>query len=359
MEILRIYDRAFCELGICTAYTRLEYTREFRGEGHAVVEVPIICSASELFMPDGYVTVPHGEMYIIKSVKKNVEKGVVKVECLGLLSLFRGTAIPSEYAVMTDAVTAMFGLVRKAVGNTPVPLSIGNAVECKNVNFRSGRSVLYDDLVSLCYLGGIGMKLEYDGGVLKFSALPFRDRTAGSDEPVTVSGELGTFEAMECVADLEGYKNVAIVSGTDKESGGRYTVTVRSDELDFGDKFPGGDYFDRQMLVNFTSPVSGYMVEGADGKKILDEAAYAAAMRIAGAAALGRVRPKLTLVGYTEDSEMSLGDVVEVYDSSTGVVADAVAECITTVITENEIVSTTHLRADSENGYDMIFKKNQ
>lgn len=343
---VRIYGRDFAETGITGNFTRLEYTKELRHAGAAEIVLPSDGTA-DLLIPDGYIRVPEGEVYRIVSVERDLAAGESVAKCEGLLSLLNGTAIPEEYALTGEAAAMMYALVRRSAGNLPLPLSLGSTVDCPSVRIASGRSSLYDDLVSLCYLGGIGMKFEVSDGKLLFSAIAPRDRTAGSDDPVLVSRRMGTAEPERLVWDYSSYRNVAVVSGTEKESGGRYTVTVRSDSLDLGN-FPDGEHFDRQTLVNFTAPVRPYMVENAEGLLELDEAAYTEAMRAAGAAVLGRMRPRLILYGAVDESgaDISPGDRVTVSDTDTGLTGTATAETVAVSYTESGKAVRAELTAD-------------
>ncbi len=343
---VRIYGRDFAETGITANFTRLEYTKDFRHAGAAEMVLPSDGTAA-LLVPDGYIRVPDGEMYRIVSVEKDQESGETTVKCKGLLSLLSGTVIPEEYTLTGSASALMYALARKSVGNLPLSLTLGGTVECPSVRISSGRSYLYDDLVSLCYLGNIGMSLEVSGGKLLFSVLSPRDRTAGSGDPVLVSPRMGTAEPERLVWDFDSYRNVAVVSGTEMESGGRYTVIVRSDSLDLG-RFPDGEFYDRQTLVNFTAPVRPYMFENSEGLLELNESAYTEAMKAAGAAVLGRTRPRITLYGAVDEvsAAISPGDRVTVADGDTGLSGTATAETVTVSYTGSGKTVRAELTAD-------------
>lgn len=350
MELVKIYDRDFTVVGECGDFTRLEYSKEFREAGSAELILSVTSAAAGLFVPDGYISVPNGgAMYVIRSVERNMRRGEMSVRCEGLLSLFRGTVIPQEFSLYGSVTSILHALVRKSTGNLPVSLSINSVTVDRNVKLTSGRSVLYDDMLSLCYLGKIGMNLEYNGGRLVFSVRTVRDRTADSDDPVLVSGRLGILDAERAELDFSAYRNVAVVSGAEKENGGRYTVTVRSDEIDVSDGFDDTGYFDRQLLVRFTAPVSEYMTEDSEGNRVLDESKYTAALRTAGAAALGRCRPRMYL--YCEESSdgfgIQAGDMVRISDGVGGLGGTAVAERVVTVYSENGCTVKTELRADA------------
>ena len=327
---VKIYDSDFVIGGLCGDYTYLSFTRSFRESGTAELRLPVDSVSLPLFRPDGYVSMPGGEMYRIMSVTRDLATGTATVKCAGLLSLLRGTVIPEEYTLTGDASALMYHLVRKASGNLPLPLSFGGTSEALSVSFASGRSVLYDDLVSLCRSGDCGMSLTLGDGKLVFAVLPLRDRTATGESPLTVSRRMGTMAPDRVTWDMSSYKNVAVVSGTETEDGGRYTVTVRADSINVGDFFPDSEYFDRQMSVNFTAPVRPYMKENADGLLELDTEAYLAAMYASGAAALGRCRPKLYLEGVLAEGTVSPGDLVRVSDPDSGVSGTATAESVTT-----------------------------
>lgn len=346
-NIIRIYDRYFKETGITGDFTCLEAIREYRGAGRATLHLPAGKSAG-LLMPDGYIMAPDGVMYRITDTERDIACGTVSVKCAGLLAFLSGTVIPEEYSVTGDVFSLMYSLARKGAENLPLLLSLGNSSSGKSVTLSSGRSYLYDDLVSLCYLGGIGMKMEYTGSKLLFTAYPARDRTDASDDPVLVSRKMGTFEGERVLWELGGYRNVAVVNGAEKESGGRYTVTVKSCEQDFGDGFPDSEYFPRQTSVNFTSPIGPFMTEDTLKNRVLDENAYTEAMRLCGAAVLGRCRPKLTLVGTycTDTAVLEPGDTVTLCDSDTGVSGTAVAERIVSVWSKDSRSIKTELCAD-------------
>lgn len=326
-----ILDPSFAELGLCKDCSFLSYTEDFREAGSAELCLPYDSAALELLRPDGYIRMPDGCVFRIASVRKDILGGTVTVRCLGLLSLLRGTVFPEEYSLSGDVCSLMYHLVRQASGNLPMPLALGDTDEVCSVSFSSGRSTLYDDLVSLCHLGDVGMSLEYREGRLLFTVLKLRDRTSGKDMPLNVSQRLGTFDSVTAVWDMDSYKNVAVVSGAETEEGGRYTVTVRSDSIGIGDTFPDGEHYDRQLLVNFTAPTRPYMKENAEGLLELDTEAYLAAMYSSGAAALGRCRPKLHLTGLCNSDTLRPGDAVTVADADSGIDGTAVAECVTTV----------------------------
>jgi len=338
MEIVRIFGRAFEELGITGDFTSLSYTEDFIESGNATLVLPMTSAAAALIIPDGYVETPAGVMYRVETVVRDSESGTVRADCTGLTALLRGTVIAEEYTVSGSVCGIMSRLVRDAVQNLPESLRLNIPDDGKTVTFSSGRSYLYDDLVSLCHLGGVGMKLEYDGESLVFSVLTGRDRREGTDDPVIMSDSLGTCEAGTLTLDLSSYKNVAVVTGTEREDGGRYTVTVRANEVELDGTFPDSAYFDRCGWVNFTAPVSGYMYEGEDGKKHLDEAAYTAAMRRSGAAYLGRMRPRawLSVTADLDGTALLVGDTVRMYDEDSGISRDAVVRRIETVYDGNE-----------------------
>lgn len=350
MELVKIYGRDLEPVGECGDFTRLEYSKEFREAGTAELTLPVTSGAATVFVPDGYISVPDGgTMYIIRSVERDMRGGEVRVRCEGLLSLFRGTVIPQEFSLYGSVTSLLHALVRKGTANLPATLSISDVTVEKKVELASGRSVLYNDMLSLCYLGKIGMSLEYSGGRLVFSARTVRDRTDASDDPVLVSGRLGILDAERVVLDLSAYRNVAVVSGAEKESGGRYTVTVRSDGLDISDGFDDTEYFDRQLLVRFGAPLSDYMTEDSEGKSVLDESKYTAAMRLAGAAALGRCRPRIYLYcnGSSDGFGIQAGDMVRISDGTGGFGGTAVAERVVTVYSERGYTVRTELRADA------------
>lgn len=344
---VKIYDRNFNETGVSGNFTYLEATGEFRGAGKAMLLIPLGKSA-DLLMPDGYIKTPDGVMYRITDIERNMADGTASVTCTGLLAFLSGTVIPEEYSNTGNVFALLYSLVRKGANNLPLPLSLGSSIDGKIVTVTSGRSCLYDDLVSLCYLGGVGMKMEYTGSKLLFTAYPAVDRTAGSDDPILVSRNMGTFEAEKFIWDFGEYRNIAVVSGAEKETGGRYTVTVKSTDIELSGNFPDSDYFPRQTLVNFTSPVGPFMIEDSFGERVLDENAYTDAMFKSGAAVLGRCRPKLTLSGiYNTDMPMLLpGDTVTVGDSELGISGAATVERITTVWDKDLKNTSVELHAD-------------
>ncbi len=347
MELIRIFDRDFSQMGVCGRFTHLEYTEGFRESGGFSLTVPILSPAAKLFTPDGYITVPDGIMYRILSVDTDIRKGEVRVFGKGLLSFFEGSVMGEEVMMRGSSTSLLLSFARKGAANLPAALSVSSTESGAYVEHMADRSNIYDHMVSVCYLGGIGMSLEHNGERLVFSPRFTRDRTKDSSDPVSVSGQMGTFTSERLLFDLGSYKNVAVVSGAEKESGGRYTVTVRSDDIDTGDFFPDKDYFDRQMLVTFTSPLSGYMVEDSAGERALDEAAYLSAMTVSGAAALGRCRPKLRLYGTADGSaEIAVGDTVEIIDLASGVTGTALAERTVTKYTENGKTVHTELCAE-------------
>ncbi len=347
MEIIKIYDKDFTELGICAGYTYLRYTREFRDAGQAVVKLPSASSVTELFRPDGYIFVPDGTMYIIRAVEKDLVRGEVTVRCKGLLDFFGGSATGEEFTMSGDVATLLCALARRGAENMPAPLS-AEAVLCgRDVTFEGGRSYLLPDMVSLCYLGGIGMSLEYTGSGFVFAPVFPEDRTKGSADPVALSWDLGGFSAKRTLADFGEYRNEAVVSGTEKESGGRYIVRVNADSVDMSDSFPDSEHFKRQILVNYTAPVTPYMKIDGMGEKYFDEAEYLADMRLAGAAALGRCRPRLTLYGSIPGEDVSPGDIVTVSDHTSGINAAALAERTVTEYSGGEKKTYTELSADA------------
>lgn len=327
MTVVRIYDKAFMELGLSADFVSLSFRCRFREAGDCTLVLPVGSKGVGLLTPDGYVKVPTGEFFRIMSVETDERNNTVSAKCRGLLSLFEGTVFPEEYSRSGGVSGIISSLVRESRTNLPLPISFGSMEGNGVVRLSSGRSVLYDDLVSLCYLGGVGMSLDYNGTGLVFSSYLPRDRRAGSADPVTASGKLGTFQAQNSSWDYSSYKNVAVVSGAEKEDGTRYTAVVRSDGLSFTD-FPDRDHFDRQTLVNFTAPVRPYMFENAAGLLELDEDLYLSAMEAAGAAVLGRCRPKMLLTGVVGDKSLRPGDVVTLVDSSTGISGDAVTESV-------------------------------
>ena len=327
---VKIYDSAFLMRGLCGDFTYLRFTESFRESGIGELRLPADSTALPLFTPDGYVSLPRGGLYRIMSVTRDLSTGVATVKCAGLLSLLGGTVIPEEYSLAGDAASLMYHLVRKASGNLPLPLTLTASAGDGTVSFTSGRSVLYDDLVSLCRLGDLGMSLTLADGKLKFTVLTPADRTKTGDSPLLVSRNMGTFDSDTVTWDMSSYKNVAVVSGAETEDGGRYTVTVRSDTIGIGDSFPDSEHYDRQMLVNFTAPVRPYMTENADGLLELDTEAYLAAMYASGAAALGRCRPRLYLTGDYTVLSLSPGDTVTVADPDSGISGTATAESVTT-----------------------------
>lgn len=335
MDVLRIYDKAFAETGVCTAHMGLRYTEEFMGAGELRLLLPIDSPSAELFVPDGYVTVPDGIMYRIDSVEKDVKKGTLTVSGRGLLSFFEGTAEGEERTVEGPAATLLLSLARRGVANMPLTLGLASVTDGSLVKVNFDRGSLIDHMAEVCRMGGVGMRLEHRDGKLLFTPLIPRDRTKNSSDPVKVSGEMGTFAAQQTVVDYSGYRNVAVVSGAEKEDGGRYTVTVRSDSIDVGDSFPDEDHFDRQLLVRFSVPVGDYMVEDPSlGKRVLDENAYKAAMRLSGAAALGRCRPRIQLFGSIADATgLLVGDKVTVSDEISGFSGDALVSRMVTEYT--------------------------
>jgi len=349
MELIRIYDKGFSELGICADFTYLKYTKEFRGAGSATVKLESASPAAELFLPDGYITVPDGTMYIIRTVENDLVHGETVVRCMGLLDIFGGTAIGEEYTVSGDAAALLSALARRGAENMPATLEVGAYLCGKSVTFEGGRSYLLPDMVSLCYLGGIGMKLEHTEDGFLFSPVFTRDRTRSSEDPVRLSRDLGGFGARRTLADLGEYRNSAVVSGTEKELGGRYTVEVSSDSLELSDSFPDADHYKRQLLVNYTAPVTPYMKLDALGEKYFDEAQYLSDMRLAGAAALGRCRPRSILYGRVDgcDGELLAGDMITVTDRVSGVDAVAVAERIVTEYSDTGRNIYTELSADT------------
>lgn len=346
MELVRIYDKALAEVGVCGDFTYLEYTCGFREAGAAELVIPGSSPAAALIEPDGLISVPSGEYYIVDSVERDLRRDQVQVRCRGLLSLFGGTAVGAEYGLAGDALVLLNVMARMGAENMPADFAYNAATGGRAVTFRSGRSYLIDDMVSLCYLGDVGMSLILNDGVLEFTPLLPRDRTAGTSDPVTVSGKMGTITSERVIRDHSGYRNVAVVSGAEKESGGRYTVTVRSDAIDLAGDFPDGDYFDRQMLVTFSVPLSDYTYEDDAGERIFDEAAYTEAMYAAGAAALGRCRPGFRLSG-TAGEGIAPGDTVTVRDPDSGITAPAIAERVTTVYSGNTRTVSTELRPGS------------
>lgn len=342
--VIRIYDRAFRETGITGSPLRLSRKDEFRGAGEAELTLADTDGAAGLLMPDGYI-MAGGVFYLIRSVERDLAAGTVTARCAGLLALLGGTVIPEEYTSQGQASALMYSLVRKCTANLPAGLTLADIAETETVKLTSGRSIVYDDLVSLCYLGDVGMSLEYTGDALRFSVCLPRDRTADSANPAVVSRLMGSFDSERVLWDYSGYRNVAVVSGAEKDDGTRYTQTVRSDSIAISDTFPDSEYFDRQMLVNYTSPVRPFMYENAEGLLQLDEAAYLAAMRASGAAALGRCRPRLRLYGSTDSSDILPGDRVTVMDAETGIAGTALAESVTVTQTPDGTVRETELSA--------------
>lgn len=336
MEILRIYDKDMTELGVMADMTFLEYTKEFRGAGSAVVKLPRSSPAAKLFVPDGFIMTPCGTIYLIRTVEDDIVRGETVVRCAGLLDFFGGTAIGEEYTVSGDAAIILLALARRGVDNMPLNLWV-EPVQCgKTVTFEGGRSYLLPDMVSVCHMGGIGMSLEYNDGGFEFCPLTVRDRTAASEDPVALSWDLGGFGAKRLTRDLSSYRNSAVVSGAEKESGGRYTVQVNSSECDMADSFPDSAHCPRQILVNYTAPITPYMKQTADGEKYFDEAQYLSDMRLAGAAALGRCRPKILLYGEadTDGTDIRPGDLLTVTDRVSGVMGTALTESIVTVYSD-------------------------
>lgn len=353
MTTVRIYDRAFTETGVCGGFVSLKYRLCFRGAGEAELVLPMDNPAAGLLISDGYIKVPGGEYFRICLVERDLRKCTVRAKCRGLLSFFEGAVIPEEYCFDGDVGSIMYSLARKSRDNFPVTLDFESTGMGRTVKVSSGRSVVYDDLVSLCYMGDVGMRMDYNGGVLFFSVLSPRDRRTGSTDAVLASSKMGTFEAERLEWDLSSYKNVAVVSGTEKESGGRYTTVVRSDSLSLGD-FPDGDFYDRQTLVRFASPVRQYMYENAEGLLELNEGEYINAMKAAGAALLGRCRPKVRLTGLSANEDLLPGDVVTLTESYTGTTGAAVTEAVSYEYSDRGFFVTAELEALAEPSYNKL-----
>lgn len=326
MEQIRIYDRTFREVGVLMDYTSFEYSKCFREAGKATIIFPAASHAISLCVPEGYVKFSDGEMYIIRKVSIDQMNGEITVDCEGLLSLLGGTVTGQEITLEGSAFALLGALVRKAQGNLPASLAVESSGGGENVKYTFGRNDILSDMISVCYLGGVGMKLTYTGEKLLFS--PYIPVSDTDGELKVVSRSLGGFMASKTVWDFSGYRNVAVVSGAEKESGGRYIVTVRSDSLNLPDTFPDSEYFDRQMLVKFTHPVSDYMKINAAGDKYFDEAGYLLAMTLSGSAALGRCRPRLYLYGESYDEDINPGELLRITDEDNGIDQVAVAETV-------------------------------
>ena len=89
--------------------------------------------------------------------------------------------------------------------------------------------------------------------------------------------------------DLSSYRNVAVVSGAEKEDGTRRQAVVRADALSFGDSFDDSAFSDRQTLALFTEALSKF-TDTTEGGRVLNEEKYEAAMKAHGAAVLARMR---------------------------------------------------------------------
>ncbi|MBR4881526.1 MAG: hypothetical protein IKU19_06300, partial [Clostridia bacterium] len=107
------------------------------------------------------------------------------------------------------------------------------------------------------------------------------------------------------------------------------------------------EHYTRQLLVNYTAPTTPYMKLSADGEKYFDEAQYLTDMRLAGAAALGRCRPKIHLYGEADidGADICVGDKLTVTDRISGVSGTALAERIVTVYSNGERKIYTGLSA--------------
>jgi len=325
LENIRLFDKDLTEVGIFGTVQSAEYSRRFREPGKIRLLVRDGSFTASRLEADTFLRVPEGDLYIVTSVERDPVGGTVEAKGVGILSLFGRTVIPEEYSLDGEVSALLLGLARRGAELIPGGMALGDVLGGAVVHFDGGRRGLLSDMESLCHAGGIGMDMSYDGETFHFTPKEVRDRTGESDDPVILSGKLGTLRATEMREDFSSYYNVAVVSGAEDGHGGRYTAVVRWDEVDFSDTFPDGEHGERQMLVNFTSPTSAYTVDTAAGVEQFDRAAYEAAMRSAGAAALGRCRPGFILTGETS-AEVDPGDLVRVNYPDRGISGDAVAE---------------------------------
>lgn len=318
-----ILDKDFAVIGHIADLTALTYTEEFDCAGELEFDV---CAASEtasLLAPDRYIRVPDGGLYVIESVVRDSGSGTLHISGTGILSLIGRTVIAEESAMSGKAGVLLRTLFRKSYGNMPISASVTGDYAGSSVNFGVTRDTLLANMRDICRIAGVGMSLEYNGEELVFSVKDVRDRTTASDMPAVVA--LASVSAGESVytEDLSSYRNVAVVSGAEGDDGKRITVSVRADELNFDDGFDDSSANDRQTLVLFGDSVTKY-TDVSDGAATFNKSKYENAMRAAGAAVLGRSRPKHTVEAcVSADSTIVPGDKISLYDERFGVSGDA------------------------------------
>ena len=215
------------------------------------------------------------------------------------------------------------------------------------MTYSAVRGNILTHMRDICRTSGLGMALEYKNSKLTFYARSARDRTITSDAPmcVTVSPDFaGEYSYTE---DLSSYRNVAVVSGAEKEDGTRRQAVVRADALSFGDSFDDSAFSDRQTLALFTEALSKFTDTTEDGR-ILNEEKYEAAMKAHGAAVLARMRPKYTLTcAVADDGSLEAGDAVSLFEKRYGISGTATVTKKRVEYRDGECASTVYLTTDS------------
>lgn len=313
-----IYDEAFRAIGVVCDPLSLVYTTEFDGAGEVELTLCSKAPTEPLFAPDRYICVPDGTMYVITTVLRGSD-GVVTVKGEGLLSLLRRTVTPDEYSISGNAGTLLCALFRKCSGTLPASFTCGSSSAGAWLTFAVPRGDVLTSMRALCRISGLGMALEYKNSKLTFSVRSARDRTSASDDPVCLTLAPGFMGECVYTEDFSSYRNVAVVSGAQRDDGTRRTATVRADELSLDDSFDDSAVPDRQTIVYFTESLSKF-TDVTDSGRVVNETKYNAAMRAEGAALLARVRPKYLLTcTVAADSSVEPGDTVSVFETLYGV----------------------------------------
>lgn len=341
-----IYDEKFCRIGVICDLTSLVYTKEFDGAGELRLCMSCGAPAESLLAPDRYICVPDGTMYLITSVVRDAE-GTVTISGEGLLSLIGRTVAPEEYSMTGGAGTLLRALFRRCRDNMPAATAVEGTLEGVRMTYSAVRGNILTHMRDICRTSGLGMALEYKNSKLTFYARSARDRTITSDAPmcVTVSPDFaGEYSYTE---DLSSYRNVAVVSGAEKEDGTRRQAIVRADALSFGDSFDDSAFSDRQTLALFTEALSKFTDTVEDGR-VLNEEKYEAAMKAHGAAVLARMRPKYTLTcAVADDGSLEAGDAVSLFEKRYGISGTATVTKKRVEYRDSECASTVYLTTDS------------